>query len=611
VSPSTASSAEAGSISPHDPAEARAGGGPGVAAPASLTLPKGGGAIRGIDEKFSTNPATGTASFAVPVPLSPGRGGFMPTLALAYDSGSGNGVFGHGWSLGVPMIARKTDKGLPRYRDADGSDTFTLSGAEDLVPTLDAAGSPDIRDETEGGATYRVQRFRPRIEGLFARIERWTRAGDGDVHWRTHTPDNVRTLYGVTGASRVADPADGERIYEWLIEEVRDDRGNVTVYEYVAEDGRGVDPELPEEGHRRGGAFAQRHLKRVRYANATPHAADAFHLELVLDYGDHDDAVPTPAPSRPWPVRADRFSSYRASFEVRTYRLCRRLLVFHSFAELGPQPALVRSLDLAYAENAVLTKLVSMTERGYIRDGAGYRSESMPPIELDYAEPALSEEVRELEPGALEHLPVGPDGRRYQWADLDGDGLQGVLAEADGAWFYKRNLGGGRFTPAQLVGETPSLHGLATGRVRLLDVESDGRLDLVDLAAPGAGFFGRSEDGGWEPFRAFRSLPTLRFDDPNVRFVDLDGDGRADVLVTEDDVFRWHASLGADGFAPAESVAKARDEERGPTLVLAEATQSVYLSDMSGDGLADLVRIRNGEVCYWPSLGFGRFGAPR
>src|SRR4029077_8851054 len=33
------------------------------------------------------------------------------------------------------------------------------------------------------------------------------------------------------------------------------------------------------------------------------------------------------------------------------------------------------------------------------------------------------------------------------------------------------------------------------------------------------------------------------------------------------------------------------------------------LADQSGDGLADLVRIRNGEVCYWPNLGYGRFGS--
>ncbi|HJY95806.1 MAG TPA: hypothetical protein VJ371_12700, partial [Streptosporangiaceae bacterium] len=39
----------------------------------SISLPKGGGAIRGIGEKFGANPATGTGSMTVPVPVSPGR----------------------------------------------------------------------------------------------------------------------------------------------------------------------------------------------------------------------------------------------------------------------------------------------------------------------------------------------------------------------------------------------------------------------------------------------------------------------------------------------------------------------------------------------------------
>lgn len=43
--------------------------------------------------------------------------------------------------------------------------------------------------------------------------------------------------------------------------------------------------------------------------------------------------------------------------------------------------------------------------------------------------------------------------------------------------------------------------------------------------------------------------------------------------------------------------------------MFADGTQSIYLADMSGDGLTDIVRIRNGEVCYWPNLGYGRFGA--
>src|SRR6185503_17129434 len=50
------------------------------------------------------------------------------------------------------------------------------------------------------------------------------------------------------------------------------------------------------------------------------------------------------------------------------------------------------------------------------------------------------------------------------------------------------------------------------------------------------------------------------------------------------------------------------DEEKGPRLVFADGTESIYLSDMTGDGLTDLVRVRNTEVCYWPNLGYGRFG---
>ena len=70
----------------------------------SISLPKGGGAIKGIDEKFSVNAVNGTASFSVPLPISPGRNGFAPALGLAYNSGGGNSPYGLGWGLGYPSI---------------------------------------------------------------------------------------------------------------------------------------------------------------------------------------------------------------------------------------------------------------------------------------------------------------------------------------------------------------------------------------------------------------------------------------------------------------------------------------------------------------------------
>ena len=211
-----------------------------VTAP-SISLPKGGGAIRGIGEKFAANPVTGTGSMSVPIATSPGRGGFGPQLALSYDSGAGNGPFGLGWSLALPSITRKTDKGLPRYQDDQESDVFVLAGAEDLVPISGTDGRPLTQTLTVYGTQYRVRTYRPRIEGLFARIERWVQVGEPDnMFWRTLSRDNVTTWFGKSADSRIADPDDSTRIFQWFVCETHDDKGNVATYHYKQDDAANV-----------------------------------------------------------------------------------------------------------------------------------------------------------------------------------------------------------------------------------------------------------------------------------------------------------------------------------------------------------------------------------
>jgi RHS repeat-associated protein len=630
----------------------------------AISLLKGGGAIRGIGEKFAANPVTGTAALTVPLLTSPGRSGFGPQLSLSYDSGAGNGPFGFGWSLSLPVITRKTDKGLPRYWDSEESDVFILSGTEDLVPVLAEASGDWQRESLPtrllDGENYRVQRYRPRIEGLFARVERWTNLQTGEIHWRSITRDSVTTLYGKDDISRVFAPADAnqpKREFSWLICQSYDDKGNAIVYEYAAENDQNVDQTQANERNR--SRQANRYLKRIKYGNRVSHLVQPdpsrmqCMFEVVFDYeeGHYDEVPPNPllngsefalassSSAIPWTVRPDPFSSYRAGFEVRAYRRCRRVLMFHHFDELAAEPCLVRSTEFEYGDfdYSALTSIEeqlahqgssrfgsfvrSITQSGYTRDDSKavverdgvqyvtYSKKSLPPVEFAYSKAIIQEDVRELDEGSLENLPVGIDGSTYQWVDLEGEGISGVLTDQADGWFYKPNLGNGRFGPLEVVALKPSLANLGSGVQQLIDLAGNGQLDLVTFAGPSPGFYERTEDEDWVPFRTFRSLPKIRWDDPNLRFVDLTGDGHADVLITEDDVFTWYPSLAEEGFDASGYVRKPLDEERGPRLVLADGTQSIYLADMCGDGLTALVRIRNGEVCYWPNLGYGRFGA--
>ena len=105
-----------------------------------------------------------------------------------------------------------------------------------------------------------------------------------------------------------------------------------------------------------------------------------------------------------------------------------------------------------------------------------------------------------------------------------------------------------------------------------------------------AGFHERRSDGGWDGFTPFRSRPNINTKDPNLRFVDITGDGFPDILISEDTVFTWYESLAKDGFAPRLHAPKSWDEEKGPKLVFADPTQSIFLADMVGDGLSDIVR---------------------
>jgi hypothetical protein len=616
---------------------------------ASVSAPKGGGALKSIAEGFRANPATGSGTTSIPISVTPARG-LEPQLALSYDSGSGNGPFGHGWSVGLGQISRKTDKGLPRYIDGADSDTFLLSDAEDLVPFLveDPAGTWTLDERTDGD--YRIRRYRPRIDDAFARVERWTHATTKEAHWRVRDRSNVLRAYGQTAASRVADPAKPEHVFAWLLDEVVDDRGNRIVLVYDTDDAtRGVSTALYDSA-RRGGLspFVQVYPRRIFYGNATPHGlgdTDAdFLFQLTFDYGDlanrdgnegETGGLPVPTaelvPATNPTERADAFSTRRAGFEVRTRWRCERIVLFHaidlSASALSPVSAdgawlPVSSWHLRYDATSHLAKLLGVTRVGWrsrldAEDAVVTDALAMPEVTFGYTEARLGTTTETLGEGDRDPVPQAIDGGLWRFVDLDGEGLPGLLTEQGGAWYFKRNDGDpeprtfanrswfGPMAPLRTMPNVSLLDGAA-----LADVDGDGRTEVVTRSGSTAGTWSRTTERGWDNFRSFRQLPNLDWNDPNLRMVDLTGNGLADLVDLVNGALRWWPSRGLEGYGDtAYGTHCGHDESRAPVFIRGTPDEAIFFADMTGDGLSDIVRVRATSVCYWPNLGYGRFGA--
>lgn len=530
--------------------------------------PKGGGALRGIGETFSPDLFTGTGNFTVPIALPPGRNGFQPQLNLVYSTGNGQGAFGLGWGLSLPGVSRKTSHGVPRYLDRaplPERDSFILSGAEDLVPVEDTATRT---------------RYRPRTEGLFARIDHHHSAAQSDDYWEVRSKDGLVSYYGTTGRAgddpaTVADPANLRKVFEWKLSSTHDPFGNQIIYEYEH-----------DTGDLNGRRWVQCYLKRIRYADYKDAQHDPqFLVAVTFSYEDRPDAI----------------LSYRSGFEIRTRRRCREIVVTTN----ADSEILVRAYRFGYCEDPFngASLLASIQVVGF--DDAGHPSADLPPLEFGYTQ--FAPQQRTFAPVTGSALPgrslASPD---LELLDLFGNGLPDIL-ELNGTARYWRNLGGGRYDMPQPMPYAPAGVALADTGVQLLDANGDGRPDLLVTTATSAGYYPMRFGGLWDrrSFQRYRAAPGFSLEDPEVRLVDLDGDGVTDAV-------RSGARLECFFNDPVAGWDRTRWVERQtldhfPNISFSDAR--VKWADMCGDGLQDIVLVHDGCVAYWPNLGHGNWGS--
>lgn len=554
----------------------------------------------------------GSLSVSIPLPLPESRAGWQPELALTH-TGLSVSPFGNGWSLATPSIVRSSADHHPLYDDDPDGDTYQASPWGELIPDLsrssaDAGVSDDSRPEVRIRGSWEVLRYRPVQASGPVRIERWTHRQSGDSHWRERRADGVTLVFGKSASHRVSDPERPDRVWRWLLERRFDAKGNGELYEYKLEDGEGLSGEHSADALRlKRGTFARRYLKRIRYGNArpvdpvegVPPEETRWHYQVVFDYGDHEGLFPTVDASRPWRGRPDPRSEWSSGFEIRTWRLCRRILLFHNMEELGETPVLTRTYNFRYndeepcARSGVQLQEVSRTG---VRPGPDGHPVAfpLPAVRFSYTEsdpdPALVELGSDL---LSESRP----------SDLFGDGVPGLLRQQNGSWFFRRASGKGVYEKEQQVDGAPTdARGLAVG-----DLEGNGQADLVRRSGRGAGYHKLREGrSGWDPFRPV-AQGVATADTMRGGWRDLTGDGRSDRMVEGEGELWWYDSQGYEGYGQEKRRSMSAGEASGPPSVSANPANGIFLANLSGSG-QDVVEVRNGRLVYWPHLGYGRFG---
>jgi len=176
-----------------------------------------GGVVGTLPGNLMVSPS-GAALYKIPINVPMARGGLSLSLGLEYNSQTGNGLFGVGWSLsGLSVITRSSttiyNEGYIDGVDFDDNDQFMLNGQR-LIPIN--------TENTE---------FRTEIES-YSKIIVGEVNDYGPVWFEVYTKDGLILEFGKTVDSRLL-VLGNDNIFKWKLNRIRDHQGNYIDYSYL------------------------------------------------------------------------------------------------------------------------------------------------------------------------------------------------------------------------------------------------------------------------------------------------------------------------------------------------------------------------------------------
>jgi RHS repeat-associated protein len=600
--------------------------------PNTISLPKGPGAIEGLGESFQPTLNTGTTKYGVSLKLPPGTAGQTPGLGLSYDGGGGNGPLGFGWSLPLAYVQRRSDQGIPTYGESVGFsrvDQFVSESREELVPQSDGF-------------------FFCKNESAFIRYRPVSN------HWEGVSPDGTRLEFGLSDAGRIQN-ATSNQVFSWLLERQTDTRGNTILYSYAA---------FPGSNN-----LNQKYLTSISYGPGAP-PWNNFHF-VTFVYEDRPDwfedcrsgfivrtgkrlkeiLIGTQGPTLTNHLAGDFNADGTPDYLNRKYAL--EYLNYagtNSHWSLLAKVTQVGSDGVSTLPPATFGYDVSNPPDLLSATGQIIGGTNEPPFVMDNAAADFLDlngdglpDILRTEPGGGSHVAyfnrgeVSAPGAAIKWqsgvavdsadgqavlynlqstapiahlADMNGDGLADLAVTAlDGDVFYFANQGnqvwGARQTMSAQDSAPPSPFGNA--EVRTGDFDFDKRTDIIQSISSGGGadyriWFNLGNQNYSASVTVSQNTGYL-LSTPGVQIADFNGDRVPDITRIQSTVVTVTAGLGYGRFADPITVAIPDSGLDEPEIAKAN------LTDINGDGLADLVieRALPGQLWYWLNLGNYQF----
>ncbi|MCK4257372.1 MAG: hypothetical protein KAX49_00245 [Halanaerobiales bacterium] len=356
---------------------------------------------------------------------------------------------------------------------------------------------------------------------------------------------------GVTDQAQLYVNENGfKKVYSWCLEEIEDVFGNKVIFSYM------------RDGN-------QLYLKQVDYSIYT----------LRFEYEERPDPI----------------INGRAGFLINTRQRCSRIeLLVNTLS----QP-LTRFWELKYMQSVggghSLLHKVKLTGVG--EDG---HTESTPILKLDYTK----FEPRKLERFTGEMLPENMSDGRCELIDWDGNGLPDLMEIKEGRVVVWRNLGE-KWAGPQFLDDLPAPLTLDESGIAFADMEGNGTADLIMIDRALNGYYPHLQGGGFGRPVYWKHSPNITLTDPNVRLIDLNGDGITDLLVTGENFISAYYRDQKTGWSE-----RPKTLPRSLVPPVSFSDPHTHLADLNGDGLQDLVRLDGKGITYWPYLGNCRWAEP-